>query len=119
MNNFTDVPKDKGTRIIEQEEIIINGIPGLKQHWSWDGIIADSLIFNSKDVEHLSDNESLQEFINDHTDIKVTGSVTFKRNSNGYCFVNFNFEVDWLRLKSTGAKIYNKQDQINDWLGNF
>jgi len=94
MNNFTDVPKEKGTRIIEQEEILINGIPALKQHWSWDGIIADSLIFNSKDVEHFSDDKSLQSFINDYSDVEVMGSVTFKRNSNGYCFVNFNFEAD-------------------------
>ena len=94
MNNFINVPKEKDTRIIEQEEIIINDIPALKQHWSWDGIIADSLIFNSNDVEHLSDDNSLQSFINEHSDVKVMGSVTFKRNSNGYCFVNYNFETD-------------------------
>ena len=94
MNKFINVPKEKGTRIIEQKEITIKGIPALKQHWSWDGVIADSLIFNSKDVAHLSDNESLQLFINEHSDVKVMRSVTFKRNSCGYCFVNFNFEVD-------------------------
>jgi len=94
MNNFINVPKEKDTRIIEQKEIIIKGIPALKQHWSWDGIIADSLIFNSKDVEHLSDDNSLQSFINKHSDVKVKGSVTFKRNSNGYCFVNFNFKTN-------------------------
>ena len=93
MNNFINVPKEKDTRIIDQNEIIINGIPALKQHWSWDGIIADSLIFNSKDVEHLSDDNSLRSFINEHSDVKVKGSVTFKRNSNGYCFVNFNFKA--------------------------
>jgi len=38
MNNFSDVPKEKGTRIIEQQEIIINGISVLLQHWSWDGM---------------------------------------------------------------------------------
>ena len=93
MNNFIDVPKEKDTYIIDQKEITIKGIPALKQHWSWDGITADSLIFNSKDVAHLSDDNSLQSFINEHSDVKVKGSVTFKRNLNGYCFVNFNFEV--------------------------
>ena len=94
MNSFTEVPKEKDTRIIEQEEITIKGIPALKQHWSWDGILGDSPVFNSKGVAHLSDNESLQSFINDYSKVKVKGSATFKRNSNGYCFVNFNFETN-------------------------
>ena len=94
MNSFTEVPTEKETRIIEQEELMIKGIPALKQHWSWDGILGDSLIFNSKDVAHFKDDESLQSFINDHGNIRVVGSVTFKRNSNGYCFVNFNFETN-------------------------
>ena len=34
MNNFTNVPKEKDTCIIEQEEIMIKGIPVLKQHWT-------------------------------------------------------------------------------------
>jgi len=93
MNNFSDVPKEKGTRIIEQQEIIINGISALLQHWSWDGILGDSLIFKSSDVAHLVDDASLLAFISQYSDVKVNGSTTFKRNSGGYCFVNFNFKT--------------------------
>ena len=34
MNSFAEVPTEKDTRIIEHEEIMIQGIPALKQHWS-------------------------------------------------------------------------------------
>jgi len=91
MHNFSDVPKEKDTRIIEQQEIVINSIPALLQHWEWDGIIADSLIFKSSDVVDLINDEDLLGFINKYSDIKIVGSKTFKRNSSGYCFVNFNF----------------------------
>jgi len=90
MSNFSDVPKDKDTRIIRQKEIIIKNIPALKQRWVWDGVLGDSLIFNNEDINHLSD-DALQSFINNHSDVEVTGSVTFKRSASGYCFVNFNF----------------------------
>jgi len=93
MKNFIDVPKEKDTRIIKQKEVIINGISALNQHWSWDGILADSLIFHSDDVAHLIDDESLRSFINEYADIKIMGSATFKRNSSGFCFVNFNFKT--------------------------
>ncbi|WP_221895282.1 hypothetical protein [Bathymodiolus japonicus methanotrophic gill symbiont] len=49
MNNFINIPKEKDTYIIDQKEITIKGIPALKQHWRWDGIIVDSLIFNSSE----------------------------------------------------------------------
>ena len=90
MNNFKDVPKDLDTQIIEQSEIILNGISVLKQKWNWDGIFANSLIFNSNDVEALSDNELL-EFIK-KSGIQINSSVTYS-NTNGYRFVNYNFEA--------------------------
>ena len=91
MNNFSNAPVDKDTQIINQQQIILNGIPALKQKWNWDGIAANSLIFNSNDVEALSDTELL-EFIKEHSKIQINSSVTFS-NTNGYRFVNYNFEA--------------------------
>ena len=45
MKNFSDVPVERDTYIIEQKEITINGIPVLKQHWRRDGVYGNSLIF--------------------------------------------------------------------------
>jgi len=66
----------------------------VKQHWHWDGISGDSLIFNSSDVSEFN-NQSLQDFITTHAkelSINTSGTITFKRNHKGYCFINFNFE---------------------------
>ena len=91
MNSFSNVPKDLDTQTIEESDITIKDIPALYQKWSFDGIKADTLIFHSRDVEKLSDAELL-EFIKEHSDIKFNSSVTFS-NSNGYRFVNYNFEA--------------------------
>jgi len=91
MNNFKDLPVDKDTRIIKNSEIQINGIDVLNQKWNFDGIIGNSIIFKSPDVSNLSDTELL-EFIKEHSEIKINGSVTFS-DKNGYRFVNYNFEA--------------------------
>lgn len=95
--SFNNVPKDKGTRIIDQQELTIDTLTALKQRWIWDGVLADSLIFHSHDIEGLDD-DALLSFINLHTDTMIIGSVTFKRNQSGYCFVNFNFVSFWLPI---------------------
>jgi len=91
MSNFSNIPVDPDTRINKQSEIQINSIPALDQKWSWDGITANSLIFNSIDVEKFSDNELL-EFIKDNSDIKFKTSITYS-NKNGFRFINYNFEA--------------------------
>ena len=90
MNNW-NVPKVLDTQVTGQSEITINGTPALKQKWNWDGITANSVIFNSKDVEQFNDDQLL-EFIKINSDIKFNSSVTFS-NTNGYRFVNYNFEA--------------------------
>jgi len=90
MNNFSNVLVDQDTRIISESEIIINDIPALNQQWNWDGIIANSLIFNSIDVEKFTDDELLKMI--KKSGIQVNSSVTYS-NKDSYRFVNFNFSV--------------------------
>jgi len=90
MIDLKSIPKDKGTRIIDQYELQLGQYEAVKQRWLWDGILADSLIFINDDVKELSD-DSLVAFINDNWSERIDGSVTIKRNQQGYCFVNFNF----------------------------
>jgi len=33
------------TRIIDQQELLIDTLPVLQQRWIWDSVLADSLIF--------------------------------------------------------------------------
>jgi len=90
MNSFSNIPVDPDTEIIEQSEIIIFDIPALNQKWNWDGITANSLIFNSIDVEKFTDDELLKMI--KKSGIQVNSSVTYS-NKDSYRFVNFNFSV--------------------------
>ena len=90
MNNW-NVPKDLDTQIIEQSETTINGIPVPSLRKNWNSIKATSLIFHSQDVEQFNDDELLETI--KKSGIQINSSVTFKRDDNGYCFVNYNFET--------------------------
>ena len=88
MNDIKNVPVEPDTRIIQQKEIKVGAIPSLYQHWSWEGIIAESIIFHDKDVQSLSDEELFQ-MISFHAD--PDGQYTVSRSCSGYTFINFNF----------------------------
>lgn len=88
MNDFKNVPVEPDTRIIRQKEIEIGDTPALYQHWSWDGLIAESIIFYDQAVEDLSD-DNLFDLISDHAD--PDGQYTVTRSSSGFTFINFNF----------------------------
>lgn len=91
MKNLKDVPDDPDTTIINQQEVVVNNLPALHQQWSWEGIVAESVIFHADDVEHLED-AALFEMVRIHCNIDPDKRYTIKRSSSGYTFVNFNFE---------------------------
>ena len=62
----------------------------LYQKWSWEGVTAESLIFDSRDVVDLSDEELIDE-VKTSPLLKEESQVTIKRNASGFDFVNFNF----------------------------
>jgi len=87
---FHNVPEDSGTQIIFEAETKFDDFDVLFQHWVWDGIEADSIIFVASDVAHLSDNELLKE-VEESAINTVKSKMTIKRNTHGFTFVNLNF----------------------------
>jgi hypothetical protein len=81
--------QEKDTTIIEREETKCGKFDALYEKWSWEAVKAESLIFVTLDVKHLSEGELTEE-------VKVLplykdGDVTIKESESGFTFVNFNF----------------------------
>lgn len=89
-DKFKGVPKDPDTRIRKQSVTIIEGFDALHQHWTWDGIKAESAIFVTSEVEHL-DEEQLKSLLVASGLTNTTDKMTFKKSTSGYTFLNFNF----------------------------
>jgi hypothetical protein len=88
--NFPNVPVEEDTRLLRQKEIEIENIPVLIQKWAWEGIVAESAIFHSKDVSEIADADLFQKIV-DNYQVGHDQRHTIKRNEDGYTFVNFNF----------------------------
>lgn len=86
---FNAVPSDLDTRIIKEKVVKIASYDALYQKWNWDGIVAESLIFVTADVEALDD-EEIKTLVS-NSPYHKGGSMTFKRCETGYVFVNFGF----------------------------
>lgn len=87
---FKNIPVDSDTTIEEEKETQIGKLDALHQKWCWDGIKGESLIFVSEEVAAYSEDELIAECHKTKL-MKSNSSVTFKRNENGFTFVNFNF----------------------------
>lgn len=92
MDKWKNVPLDDDTRIIKEQSVVIEGIQTLYQKWVFEGIIAESLIFDSKDVAGLDEKE-LTEFAMKSGHFKNGSDCTISTGEHGFTFVNFNFEV--------------------------
>lgn len=91
-SKFEQVPVDEGTKIIYQHEARLGDYDVLHQMWSWDGVTAESIIFDSGDVSELSDN-ALEGEVRKSPIVKNDSSITLTRAESGFTFVNFNFET--------------------------
>jgi hypothetical protein len=91
-SKFKQVPVDEDTRILYQHEAKLADYDILHQMWSWDGVTAESIIFDSKDVSGLSDNE-LEGEVRKSPILKNDSSITLTRTASGFTFANFNFET--------------------------
>jgi hypothetical protein len=92
-NKFTAVPIENGTNILFELNATLDDYDVLYQMWSWDGIMAESFIFLSLDISHLTD-EEVQTLAKSSPMIKNDSELTMVRHEDGYTFVNFNFKVD-------------------------
>jgi hypothetical protein len=90
LSAFTDVPVEKDTRLINVTNVLFEGIEARYEAWVWEGILAETLIFHSDTVAHMSD-EELESFVERNMLIK-DHRKTVKRQEK-YTFINFNFYV--------------------------
>ena len=89
---FKNVPADKDTRILFRHEAKFGEYEVLYEMWSWEGISAESLIFANDDVLDLTD-EEIELEVRKSPLVKLDSAITIKRLSDGFTFVNFNFET--------------------------
>lgn len=89
---FDAVPVDDNTKILAQLETNLGDYCVLYQKWFWDGITAESIIFDSQDVANLTDEEILAEVKQSPLLSKDT-KTTLSRTKSGFTFVNFNFVI--------------------------
>jgi hypothetical protein len=89
---FDGVPVEEDTRIRFRQEIRLGKFDVLYEKWSWEGILAESIIFAGDDISGMTDEEIEQE-IRKSPLVKKESEMKIKRSYKGFTFVNFNFEL--------------------------
>ena len=89
---FEDLPQDDDTSILSSDRVEINGIAAVHERWSWDGTMGETLAFREKDLDDRSD-DALRKMVEQSSFFRPGSSSTVSRNSNGFAFVNFNFQT--------------------------
>lgn len=87
---FADVPIEPDTRILSRSLGAIDDLDALHQRWNWEGVVGESLIFVSEEVEGLGD-EELRQLARGSSLAEDGTDFTIKRSQAGFTFVNFNF----------------------------
>ena len=59
MSKFNNIPEQKDTKIIFREETRFGDFDVVYEKWKWDGILAESIIFDEDDVSELDDDEMI------------------------------------------------------------
>jgi len=91
-NKFTNVPVEEGTKIILRQEASLGKYSVLFEHWIWDGVTAQSVIFVEDELGACPDYE-VEDLIRSSTLLKNKESEVTIKHSKGFVFVNFNFEI--------------------------
>jgi len=92
-NKFAEVPVEKETTILFQQQATLDSYDVLYQKWLWDGITAESIIFLTADVASLDDDE-IKTLVRSSPLVKEDSSITMNHGKSGFTFVNFNFETE-------------------------
>lgn len=93
VNKFEKVPLDEDTVILIQKETKLGKRVVLYQKWFWDGITAESIIFDNDDIGDLREDEVIDE-VRAWPTLRKDSQITIKRSEAGFTFVNFNFEME-------------------------
>jgi|TARA_B110000495_G_scaffold152298_1_gene135308 hypothetical protein len=95
MSKFNNIPEEKDTEIIFRVEAKLGDFDILYEKWKWDGILAESIIFDEEDVSEMDDDEIINKVKDSPLfDDKIyKGNPTIRHNS-GFVFVNLNFFIE-------------------------
>ena len=109
-NKFENVREDEDTTIHTSIEATFGEYSVLHQTWSWGGIKAESLIFCTEDIKHLTEDELISDV---HSSAltkpdSVVSDITYKQ-SEDFTFVSFNFNYDGC---VDGDDIFDSFDRI-------
>ena len=92
MSKFNNIPEQKDTEIIFREETKFGDFDVVYEKWKWDGILAESIIFDEDDVSEMDDNEIINQVKGSPLfDGKIYKGNPTIRHISGFVFVNFNF----------------------------
>ncbi|MDP3211942.1 hypothetical protein [Methylotenera sp.] len=83
---------DPDTKILVRKVINVENLQVAYEKWRWDGVVGESLIFESNDVSGLSE-EELIELLRKNELMEEITQYTTKFTEDGLLFVNFNFVV--------------------------
>ena len=94
MSKFNNIPEQENTKIIFRAETKFGDLDVVYDKWEWDGILAESIIFDEGDVSEMNDDE----IINQVKDSPLFDDKIYKgdptiRHISGFVFVNFNFII--------------------------
>ena len=89
---FDGVPVEEDTKILFRLEARLGKFDVLYEKWSWEGILAESIIFADDDISGTTDEEIEQE-VRKSPLVKKESEMKIKRSDAGFTFVNFNFEL--------------------------
>jgi hypothetical protein len=84
-------PLDSETDMIMEHIVEVEGIQALMEIWSWEGVMASSMVFLREDVSHLNQ-EQLVELVFRGINQQIDSQITFKETLE-HVFVNYNFKV--------------------------
>jgi hypothetical protein len=90
-DKFKAIPVEEDTRILQKQLMTVNGIDARFERWSWEGVVAESLIFVTEEITDQSDEQLWQSIIK-QLSVSAAMHHTISRKES-YTFVNFNFEV--------------------------
>ena len=61
MSKFNNIPEQKDTKIIFRAETRFGDFDVVYEKWEWDGILAESIIFDEDDVSEMNDDEIINQ----------------------------------------------------------
>ena len=94
MSKFNNIPGQKDTKIIFREDTKFGDFDVVYEKWEWDGILAESIIFDEEDVSEMDDDEIINKVKNSPLfDDKIYKGIPTIRRNSGFVFVNFNFII--------------------------